>query len=252
MPRGFTTVNESEIPPWSSDIRSSKGSPIETQKYPANKELTEKVALWTGDITTLNVDAIVNSTNSSLLGDGGADEKIHEVAGQQLLRACEQLGGCAVGEAKSTPGYNLPAKYVIHTVGPQVDNPMKLKSCYLAVLEEAKKLQVENKITLAFSCISTGAYAFPNLGAAHIALETVRQWLMTPENATLIKKIIFCVYTTKDEMIYERLLDQYFPMEDVKEFLTSRIADVFTPPPIPGLATQIPSVDHFFLENNSD
>jgi len=130
---------------------------------------------------------------------------------------------------------------------------MKLRSCYLASLEEAKK-KPEIK-SLAFCCISTGAQSYPNLGAAHVALDTVRQWLSQGDNGEAFTKIVFCVYTTKDEMIYERLLDQYFPKENSPNYQNLKIKDIFgadtgnemdieDPPNLTG-------IDQFLAEINS-
>ncbi|KAF9088547.1 O-acetyl-ADP-ribose deacetylase macrod1 [Mortierella sp. AM989] len=182
-----------------------------------------------GDMTTLEIDAIVNAANESLLGGGGIDGAIHRAAGRELLAECRKLGGCNTGiqiadnpllsyyrywiaisqDAKITKGYNLPSRYVIHTVGPQGEYRDVLARCYKSVLEIVKK---EELTTVAFCCISTGVYGYDNLKAAHVALETVGDWLRDNyEYAMKIERIIFCTFLDKDQNIYERLLPIYFP-----------------------------------------
>ncbi|MCF8358014.1 MAG: O-acetyl-ADP-ribose deacetylase [Prolixibacteraceae bacterium] len=164
-----------------------------------------RIELIKGDITRLNVDAIVNAANTSLLGGGGVDGAIHRAAGPGLLAECRTLNGCPTGDAKITKGYNLPAKFVIHTVGPVWNNglheePEKLASCYRRSLEVA----VENGVkTVAFPNISTGVYHFPKSMAANIALETVSDFLRKNEH---IEKVIFCAFDDENYGIYELLL----------------------------------------------
>jgi O-acetyl-ADP-ribose deacetylase len=165
-----------------------------------------KIKLFKGDITTLKVDAIVNAANTSLLGGGGVDGAIHRAAGKELLAECRMLNGCETGDAKITKGYNLPAKFVIHTVGPvwnggKTGEPEKLTSCYRRSLEIA----IENGIkTIAFPNISTGVYGYPKKEAARIAIETVSPF---PENNSEIEQVIFCVFDDENYEIYNDLLN---------------------------------------------
>jgi len=164
-----------------------------------------RIELFKGDITKLKVDAIVNAANSTLLGGGGVDGAIHRAAGKELLAECRTLNGCETGDAKITHGYNLPAKFVIHTVGPvwhggRSGEPEKLASCYRRSLEEA----IENGIkTIAFPNISTGVYGYPKKEAAEIATKTVLSFLNSKNEFELV---IFCVFDDENFMIYRNLL----------------------------------------------
>ena len=167
--------------------------------------MTELIAVQ-GDITSLHVDAIVNAANSSLLGGGGVDGAIHRAAGPELLTECRKLGGCATGEAKSTPGFHLPAKWVLHAVGPVwqgggAKEDELLASCYRRCLELAKQHQVR---TIAFPAISTGVYRFPPERAARIAISTVRKHL----ESSGVKVVQFVCFGPEMLSIYERLLTQ--------------------------------------------
>mmetsp|Transcript_3161 Transcript_3161/g.12105 ORF Transcript_3161/g.12105 Transcript_3161/m.12105 type:complete len:462 (-) Transcript_3161:2372-3757(-) len=190
--------------------------PQEKSEYTANNELNQKIVLWKGDSTCLECDAIVNAANSSLLGGGGIDGAIHGAAGGHLREECMKLDGCSTGETKITKGYRLPAKHVLHTVGPTREDPVMLASCYQTCLDVAKANGVR---TLAFCCISTGIYGYPLRKATHVALKTVREWLENEDNANSIDRLIFVVFKfdTKEERVYKRYLPRYFPLSNYAE-----------------------------------
>ncbi len=157
------------------------------------------------DITTLDVDAIVNAANSSLLGGGGVDGAIHRAAGPELLEACKTLHGCKTGQAKITPGFRLPARYVIHTVGPvwhggKQGEAAALGSCYRECLILARDHGLKS---VAFPCISTGVYGYPAHDAARIAVQTVTAF--GAENPFLLD-VTFCCFSETDLAIYRNLL----------------------------------------------
>ena len=169
------------------------------------KTRDDKIDLLRGDITKLDVDAIVNAANTSLLGGGGVDGAIHRAAGPKLLEECRSLGGCQPGHAKITRGYNLPAPFIIHTVGPVWSGGNRgeaeaLANCY----RNSLRLAAENEIkTIAFPAISCGAYRYPIAEAAQIALRTARDFLSASDQ---IDKVTFVLITGEIFSVYKQLL----------------------------------------------
>lgn len=167
--------------------------------------MKEKIELVKGDITQMDVDAIVNAANKSLLGGGGVDGAIHRTAGPELLAECRTLGGCETGDAKITKGYRLKARHVIHTVGPVYrggtsGEPRLLESCYKRCFEVAHETGLTS---LAFPSISTGAYGYPIEEASKIALSTsLAQLKRFPE----IERVVFALFSQKDLEVYSRRL----------------------------------------------
>jgi O-acetyl-ADP-ribose deacetylase (regulator of RNase III) len=163
--------------------------------------LADRLRVVAGDITQLDVDIIVNAANESLLGGGGVDGAIHHAAGPELLAECRRLGGCPIGEARLTGGYRLLAKYVIHTVGPMYETGQEgeadqLRRCY----HESLRLAAQHEVwTIAFPCVSTGAYGYPKEEACRIATETVLGWLRDHEYP---RQVTFCCYEPEDADLY--------------------------------------------------
>ncbi|XP_065749167.1 ADP-ribose glycohydrolase MACROD2 [Phocoena phocoena] len=216
--RDYVPLNT--IPSWKEEMKGKSQNDEENTQETSQvkKSLSEEVSLYRGDITLLEVDAIVNAANTSLLGGGGVDGCIHRAAGPCLVAECRNLNGCETGHAKITCGYDLPAKYVIHTVGPiargHINGSHKedLANCYKSSL----KLVKENNIrSVAFPCISTGIYGFPNEPAAVIALSTIKEWLA--KNQHQVDRIIFCVFLEVDFKIYKKKMSEFFPADDDNE-----------------------------------
>ena len=166
--------------------------------------LKDRMEIWQGDITQLAVDAIVNAANTSLLGGGGVDGAIHRAAGSELLEECRTIGGCPTGEARLTKGYRLPARYVIHTVGPvyrgRPDDSRLLSGCYLNSLTLAMNHGIR---TLAFPAISCGVYGYPIADASKIAVDVCATFIKTHD---VPEKVIFTLFSATDFEIYTRYL----------------------------------------------
>ncbi|XP_019121803.1 ADP-ribose glycohydrolase MACROD2 isoform X3 [Larimichthys crocea] len=221
-------ISLDKIPTWREENRSNDEE--EGKEQTGGGGLTDKVSLYKGDITVLEVDAIVNAANSSLLGGGGVDGCIHKAAGSCLYEECHSLNGCETGKAKITCGYDLPARYVIHTVGPVARGHVgptetnDLTSCY----QNSLRLMKEHGLsTVAFPCISTGIYGFPNEPAADIALNTVKSWI--EENPDKITRVIFCVFLETDFTIYKKKMSIIFQDNDM-EVTEEQLKGDITPP----------------------
>jgi O-acetyl-ADP-ribose deacetylase len=174
-------------------------------EHATDRPLRERMLLVQGDITGLQVDAIVNAANSSLLGGGGVDGAIHRAAGPRLLAECRTLGGCPAGGARITGGYDLPARHVIHTVGPvwrggQAGELDLLRSCYLESLRLAEEAGLE---TVAFPGISTGVYGYPKAEACDVAVSAVAGWLARHD---LPRAVTFCCFGAQDAELYRARL----------------------------------------------
>eukprot|EP00026_Physarum_polycephalum_P014499 Phypoly_transcript_15020.p1 GENE.Phypoly_transcript_15020~~Phypoly_transcript_15020.p1 ORF type:complete len:240 (+),score=27.54 Phypoly_transcript_15020:100-720(+) len=181
-----------------------------TQKFLHNDRFNQIVCLWRGDLLRLQVDAIVNSAHRDMGGGGGIDGKIQWKAGKGLVDILRDLY-CNVGKAIVTPGFKLPCKNIIHAVASRERDPSILESCYRAALEE---VVANNFRTIGFCCIGTGHYENPPVEAAQVALGTIREWLEIDDNYKKVDKIIFSVFSARDECIYEEVMPCYFPGED--------------------------------------
>ena len=170
-----------------------------------DKEILDKLEVLQGDIIKLDVDAIVNAANKSLLGGGGVDGAIHRGAGPELLKECRTLGGCPTGEARITGGYNLPVRFVIHTVGPvysgKPQNSQLLTNCYANSL----KLAAQNNVkSIAFPAISCGVYGYPIDQACKIAVDTTCNFLKSNPG---IEKAVFILFSDADRELYDRYIE---------------------------------------------
>lgn len=174
--RRFDVVDISALNSWK-DTPSRKTAT--SSSYNADDALCDRIAIWRGDITRLNVDAVVNAANAKLEQGGGICGAIFAAAGPKLTAACSKLGGCSTGSTKVTLAFNLPSKYILHTVGPIYSKPkadlsrQHLASCYRTCLDQAT---VFNMRSVAFCCISTGIYGYPKEDAARVAFGTIRSW----------------------------------------------------------------------------
>ncbi|KZT07729.1 A1pp-domain-containing protein [Laetiporus sulphureus 93-53] len=210
-------VGLSQIPTLRELYRASvlKLQDVSKLRHQPRGSLLDRISLYQGDITQLKVDCIVNAANRSLLGGGGVDGAIHDAAGPELLEECRTLDGCDTGDAKITKGYELPSKYVIHTVGPVYSfskadgKAQQLASCYKTSLQIATEKSLKH---IAFPSISTGVYGYPIEDATHIALNTVREFLDSSDE-DILDRVIFVVWSNTDKHVYEDLLSLYFPPE---------------------------------------
>ncbi|KAI1759628.1 MACRO domain-containing protein [Hypoxylon sp. FL1150] len=190
-------------------LDASRSAPLEG----ASSVHNDHIGVYRGDITKVDVDAIVNAANESLLGGGGVDGAIHRAAGRGLLAECRTLGGCPTGESKITSAYNLPCKKVIHTVGPiyranrDAESEAALRGCYRSSLQLAVQ---HNLKTIAFSAVSTGVYGYPSLDAADVACDTVRTF-MDSEDGQNLEKVVFVTFEEKDVRAYNHTLPRHFP-----------------------------------------
>ncbi|ATY59670.1 LRP16 family [Cordyceps militaris] len=201
-----STVPLRQIPSLASLYKAAKLHPSSIGSATgASASANRRAALIRGDITKLEVDAIVNAANTALLGGGGVDGAIHRAAGPGLLDECRALGGCPTGEARITKGYLLPAQYVIHAVGPVYSSDEAsatlLRSCYRAGLELAAAKGLKS---VAFSGISTGIYGYPSMDAAVVACRTVREYL--DEHDGPLEKVVFVTFLQKDVDAYNRII----------------------------------------------
>ncbi|MDA5133943.1 MULTISPECIES: O-acetyl-ADP-ribose deacetylase [Psychrobacter] len=194
--------------------------PITQKQISASSDINDKnnngntvtLSVVQADITTLNVDAIVNAANSSLFGGGGVDGAIHRAAGRELLAYCRTLNGCHTGEAKIGPAFKLPCQYVIHTVGPvwhggNQHEPELLANCYRNSLDLAVKY---NLTSIAFPAISTGVYGYPLDKATNIAIDTVQNYVLTAQKQATnfsIREVIFCCFSASDAAVYKQVLE---------------------------------------------
>ncbi|XP_018016040.1 macro domain-containing protein CT2219 [Hyalella azteca] len=214
-----SSVTLEDIPSWSEyavqnsiavekSVKKYKHIPKLPMKFAVNSSLNTKVSLFIGDITALEIDCIVNAANSSLLGGGGVDGAIHRAAGPSLLKECRTLHGCPTGDAKITYGYKLPATRVIHTVGPINGDRMDLENAYRSCLNLAREHKLRS---IAFPCVATGVYGFPNDKAAEVVVPLVRKILESKPSD--FDRIIFCLFLPIDIDVYHYVMTQVFPLQ---------------------------------------
>eukprot|EP00009_Paramoeba_aestuarina_P016449 CAMPEP_0201526336 /NCGR_PEP_ID=MMETSP0161_2-20130828/31480_1 /ASSEMBLY_ACC=CAM_ASM_000251 /TAXON_ID=180227 /ORGANISM="Neoparamoeba aestuarina, Strain SoJaBio B1-5/56/2" /LENGTH=449 /DNA_ID=CAMNT_0047926683 /DNA_START=33 /DNA_END=1379 /DNA_ORIENTATION=- len=200
--------NVEDLPCWSQDPQRDSARTVPSF-FRHDPDLEAKISLYKGGIYNIRCDAVCNATDIFLSGGGGLDSAMHKMAGRfQLAEELLLLDGCPTGYCEISRGYCLPAKYIIHCVGPMNRDATKLASCYNSALEMA----VEHKIrTLAFPCIATGCFGFPLEASAQIALQTVRRWLEIGDNRTKIDRIVFVMYRTNELQAYGRWISSVFP-----------------------------------------
>eukprot|EP01080_Neovahlkampfia_damariscottae_P011092 gene11092-3799_t len=182
-------------------------------KIEPNEELNKIISLFKGDICKMEVDGIQNAANSGCMGGGGIDGAIHSGAGPTLERECATLNGCKLGRCRITKGYDLPSKYVLHTVGPMEEDPESLASCYTTTLKQAMKHHLK---TVALCRVSTGIFGYPSERAGHLSLLVVRKFLLENNNYKNFDRIIFVVFGNHDEKLFNELMPVYFPLKDPK------------------------------------
>jgi len=175
-------------------------------KFVGSDAVNSKISLIQCDITTLEIDAIVNAANESLLGGGGIDGAIHKASGKSLYDECKTLNGCDTGYTKITRGYDLPSTFVLHTVGPRGPFEKELTSCYQTCLSLVKTYHIK---TVAFCGISTGIFGYPLYSASHVALKTIREWM--DKNHKHVQNVVICTFLDKEMDCYQKLMPLYFP-----------------------------------------
>jgi O-acetyl-ADP-ribose deacetylase (regulator of RNase III) len=203
----YTTV-ERDTKPWSEVGKKFPTKPGETS-FATDESLNSQIRIYTGDITRLEVHAVVNAANEACLGGSGVDGAIHKAAGKELLDECRLLRGCPTGQAKVTAGYRLPASAIIHAVGPKGKKPKLLRETYESALKAALDSGFK---TVAFSCISTGIYGFPSDAAAVTVTECLRHFLETQPGAEKLEAIVVCLFEPKDANAYGDALPKVFPV----------------------------------------
>ena len=212
-----TSIKFTDLPTWAeAGPEVLREAPLQNDfepKYEVNSAINQKVTFWFGgDSSKLECDAVVNAANSYLEPGGGICGILHDAAGPQMAADCELIGYTETGKAAITQGYNLPAKYVIHAVGPIGENPEALQSAYQSTLNYIDGRKIKS---IGFCCISTGIYGYPIVPATHVALETCRRFLEDPENLNKTDRLIFVIFERRDCQVYKELAHLYFPLEGV-------------------------------------